>query len=72
MAVNPIPKPKRAAPLRACRSCKKKFKPVREWQIFCSPTCRFTHWRDLNHLPLRKKVTELEARVHELEGMRAK
>ena len=29
---------------RICPNCKRSFEPIRRWQVYCNPSCRFRAW----------------------------
>lgn len=47
---------------RPCLFCKESFKQTREWQTFCSPTCRLSYFK----VEKEKEVLELHNTIHDL------
>jgi hypothetical protein len=43
----------------SCGHCGQTFEPVRRWQRFCRPSCRFAHRRRAAPLPLLDDLDDI-------------
>ena len=54
---------------KKCRFCDKVFEPIRDWQRFCSDSCRKKYWKELHKdsSNITKKLERLEQEIEQLK-----